>query len=74
MERKHLFGLDLKKTPRFLSFDAGVVAGLLSIGIYMAISNRHWFAAALMFLGMLWMAFIPIRSRWLAKSNASDKR
>jgi hypothetical protein len=54
--------------PRFVSFDAGVVAGLLGIGIYLAILNRHWIAAAVLALGVLWMMSIPIRLR-AGKSN-----
>jgi len=63
MARKLPFRFSLKKTPRFVSFDAGVVAGLLAIGVYMAISNRHWIAAAFLFLGALWMISIPFRLR-----------
>jgi hypothetical protein len=55
--------------PRFVSFDAGVVAGLLGIGIYFAILNRHWIAAAFLFLGVLWMISIPVRLH-IRKSNS----
>ncbi len=33
--------ISLERVPRFVSFDAGVVAALLGIGIYLAIVNRH---------------------------------
>ena len=61
-------GFSLKNVPRFISFDAGAIAGLLGIGIYLAISNRHWIAAAFLFLGVLWMISIPVRLR-VRKSN-----
>ena len=65
---------ELARMPRFVSFDTGVIAGLLSIGVYMAISNRHWIAAAFLFLGVLWMALIPFRLRRVAKSSAPGER
>jgi hypothetical protein len=74
MRRRFPFGLSLKKAPRFVLFDAGVVAGLLSIGIYMAISNRHWIAAAFLFLGVVWMASIAFRLRRAAKSSKPGER
>lgn len=74
MERRFPFGLSLKKAPRFVSFDAGVVAGLLGIGVYMAICNRHWIAAAFLLMGLLWMALIPFRLRRLPKSGKSAER
>ena len=74
MGRKPPFGLNLKKAPRFVSFDAGVVAGLLGIGVYMAICNRHWIAAAFLLLGVIWTALIPIRLRRVAKSRQSGER
>jgi hypothetical protein len=74
MGRRFPFGLSLKKAPRFVSFDAGVVAGLLGIGVYMAISNRNWTAAVFLFLGALWMALIPFRLRRVAKSGDPGKR
>jgi len=61
--RKFPLGIRLERMPRFVSFDAGIVAGLLCIGSYLAISNRHWTAAAFLFLGVLWMISIPIRLR-----------
>ena len=63
------FGLSLKKAPRFVSFDAGLIAGLLAICTYMAISHRNWLAAAFLVLGVLWMALIPYRRRRAAKST-----
>jgi hypothetical protein len=63
MARKRPFEFSLKKAPRFVSFDAGVVAGLLGIGVYLAVSNRHWIAAAVLLLGVLWMISIPLRLR-----------
>jgi hypothetical protein len=74
MAQRFMSGFSLKKAPRFISFDAGVVAGLLSIGIYMAISNRHWIAAAFLFLAVLWMASIPLRLRRVAKSSDPGER
>lgn len=65
---------EFARMPRFVSFDTGVIAGLLSIGVYMAISNRHWVAAAFLFLGVLWMALIPVRLRRVAKSSAPGQR
>jgi Protein of unknown function (DUF2934) len=65
---------ELARMPRFVSFDAGVVAALLGIGIIMAISYRNWIAAAFLFLGVLWMAWIPFRLRRAAKSNAPGER
>ena len=61
MARKLPFEFSLKKMPRFVSFDAGVVAGLLGIAIYMAVSSRHWIAAAFLLLGALWVISIPFR-------------
>lgn len=68
MARKLPFGISLARVPRFVSFDAGVVAALLSIGIYLAILNRQWTAAAFLLLGVLSMISIPIRLR-IRKSN-----
>jgi hypothetical protein len=73
MARKLPFGISLERVPRFVSFDAGVVAALLSIGIYLAIVNRHWVAAAFFLLGVLWMISIPIRLR-VRKSNGRGTR
>jgi hypothetical protein len=67
------FGLRLEKLPRFISFDAGVVAGLLGIGLYLAITTRHWLAAAFLLLGVLWMISIPIRLR-VRRSNGRPTR
>jgi hypothetical protein len=53
----------MAKMPRFVSFDAGVVAGLLGIGIYLAIVRGHWIAALFLALGAAWMIFILIRLR-----------
>ena len=53
--------------------DAGVIAGLLGICIYMAISNRNWIAAAFLLLGVLWMALIPYRLRRAAKSREQSE-
>jgi hypothetical protein len=74
MFRKFPPGFSLKRVPRFVSFDAGVVAGLLGIGAYLAVSDRHWIAAAILFLGVLWMARIPFRLRRMAKSCESRER
>lgn len=68
MRRTLPFEFSLRRLPRFVSFDAGVVAALLGIGIYLAILNRHWIAAAFLGLGVLWMISIPIRLR-AGKSN-----
>lgn len=68
MARKLPIRFRLEKVPRFISFDAGVVAGLLSIGIYLAIVKRNWLAVVLLALGLLWMISIPIRLR-LRKVN-----
>jgi hypothetical protein len=53
----------LEKLPRFVSFDAGVVVALLGVGIYLAVMNRRWIAAALLLCGALWMMSIPLRLR-----------
>lgn len=63
MARKLPLRIRLERMPRFVSFDAGVVAGLLCIGGYLAISNRHWIAAAFLLAGALWMIWISIRLR-----------
>ena len=68
MARRLPIAFRLQKMPRFVSFDAGMIAGLLIIGIYLAIQSRHWIAAAFMALGVLWMASIPFRLR-AAKSE-----
>jgi hypothetical protein len=73
MARKRRFGISLERVPRFVSFDAGVVAALLGIGIYLAIVNRHWIAAAFFLLGVFWIVSIPIRLR-VRKSNARQTR
>jgi hypothetical protein len=73
MSRKLPFEFTLKRVPRFVSFDAGAIAGLLSIGIYLAILNRHWIAAAFLGLGVLWMISIPIRLR-AGRSNSAESR
>ena len=69
MTRKLPFRISLERVPRFVSFDAGVVAALLGLGIYLAIVNRHWIAAAFLLVGVLWMISIPIRLR-IRKSNS----
>jgi hypothetical protein len=74
MGRRFPFPLILQQAPRFLTFDAGVITGLLGIGVYMAISSRHWIAAAFLFLGVLWAAWFPFRLRHVAKSSPSGKR
>jgi hypothetical protein len=74
MTSKLSFGLSFKKMPRFMAFDAGVIAGLLSIGIYLEILNRHWNAAACLFLGGLWMALIPLRLSRAVKSRERGER
>jgi hypothetical protein len=53
----------LSRAPRFVSFDAGVVAALLGLGLYMALVKGYWIAAIFLTLGMLWMISIPIRLR-----------
>jgi hypothetical protein len=53
----------VEKMPRFVSFDAGVVAGLFGIGLYIAVVSRHWIAALFLILGAAWMISIPIRLR-----------
>jgi hypothetical protein len=63
MARRLPIAFRLEKMPRFISFDAGMVVGLLGIGIYLAILSRHWVAAAFLALGMLWMVSIPFRLR-----------
>lgn len=73
MARKLPFGFSLERVPRFISFDAGVVAALLGIAIYLAILNRHWIAAAFLLLGALWIVSIPIRLR-VRKSSGRETR
>jgi hypothetical protein len=73
MARRLPFGFRLEKLPRFVSFDAGVVAGLLGIGLYLAIVTRHWVAAAFLLLGVLWMISIPIRLRVYRSRNRSTR-
>jgi hypothetical protein len=69
MVRRLPFAFRLEKLPRFISFDAGVVAGLLGIGLYLAIVTRHWISAAFLLLGVLWMISIPIRLRVRRSNN-----
>lgn len=57
------------RMPRFFAFDAGVIVGLLGIGAYLAIVNRHWLAALFLVLGILWMVSVPYRLR----AKSSDK-
>jgi hypothetical protein len=74
MVRKLPLGARLGRVPRFISFDAGVVAGLLGIGIYLAIVNQRWIAAAFLALGVLWMISIPIRLRAGKSNNRQPRR
>jgi hypothetical protein len=67
-------GFNMKNAPRFFAFDAGLVAGLLAIGVYMAISNRHWIAVAVLSLGVLWVAWIPCRLRRAEKPIDPNER
>jgi hypothetical protein len=71
MMRRLAFAFKLQKRPRFISFDAGIVAGLLGIGIYLAILSRHWIATVFLALGVLFIVAIPIRL-WTGKSNGPD--
>jgi hypothetical protein len=73
MVRRPPFGFRLEKLPRFIAFDAGVVAGLLGIGLYLAIVTRHWVSAAFLLLGVLWMISIPIRLK-VRRSNNRPSR
>jgi len=73
MARKRPFGISLERVPRFVSFDAGVVAALLSIGIYLAILNQQWIAAAFFLFGALWMISIPIQLR-VRRANGRERR
>jgi hypothetical protein len=68
MLRQKLVAL-LARMPRFFSFDAGLIAGLLGIGAYLAIVNRHWLGAVFLLLGILWMVSVPYRLR----AKSSDK-
>jgi hypothetical protein len=64
MSPKILFSRFVEKMPRFVSFDAGLVAGLLGIGIYLAIARRHWTAALFLVLGAAWIISVVIRMRF----------
>ncbi len=66
---RHTLVTWLARMPRFFSFDAGVIAGLLGIGAYLAIVNRHWLAAVFLVVGILWMVSVPYRLR----AKSSDK-
>jgi hypothetical protein len=60
-----------RRLPRFIAFDAGVVAGLLGIGVYFAILNRHWIAATFLALGVVWIISVPLRLR-VRRSNGGS--
>lgn len=63
------FKFNLRMAPRFVSFDVGVIVGLLAVGAYLAIHSRHWIAAAFLLLAMVWTALVPLKLRRATKST-----
>jgi hypothetical protein len=62
MKRRFPLRFRLSRVPRFVSFDAGVVVGLLGIAAYMAVMNRHWIAAGFLLLAVLAVVMISLRT------------
>lgn len=60
MKRSPL-GFNISRFPRLVSFDAGVLAGLVSIAVYMALLNKHWVAAGFLTAGAIWLALVGLR-------------
>lgn len=61
MAHRFLAPFKVKKGLRAISFHAGLGAGLLAVGAYLAAINHHWLATAVFIIAAMAIASIPLR-------------